>query len=167
MLRTCLALALAGLAACAAPLPGGRIYNTDFDPIFADKVVLGGAQEVVLAGAPPAGLAPEGFTAMLRAPGWYPPTRFVPAAPGRPEGFHFVAAFGSDVVTALCRRPSPGGDPALIGMALCLGERQISRAAIRLSEGPVEPQLHALMRALLPPPQPDDTGPPRIRLRGN
>jgi hypothetical protein len=151
-----------GLAACAAPFPGALVYNTDFDPAFSGpgQIVLGGVQPVETHGTPPAGLTPDGFAALMRVPGWYPPTRFgiEPGGPDR-RGLRFVAAFGTDATTALCERPSPGGDPALVAMALCLQDRLISRAALRMAAGDPGPQIAALMRGLLPPQRPDDTRP--------
>lgn len=160
--RIAAAIMLPALVACAAQVPAALVYNTDFDPAFSapGAVPLGGVVPVELHGSPPAGLSGADFAALMRAPGWYPPTRFRPApAGGADEGVRVVAAFGTDSAVALCTRPMAGGDPRLVAMALCLGRRQVSRAALRMAAGDPGPQVDLLMRGLLPPPRPDDSGP--------
>ncbi|HEU0222898.1 MAG TPA: hypothetical protein VFR34_11905 [Paracoccaceae bacterium] len=149
-------------AACAAPYGiGGSVYNTDvqrqlYGPGYP---VLGGTQKVFMYGTPPAGLTPEGFAALMRAPQWFQPTRFEAAQPGeRPGSVRFVTAFGTDTNIVLCSRPAPGGDPALIAMAYCYGDREVTRASMRLTPGgDIARDVSALMYGLLPPPRPDDT----------
>lgn len=158
------ALALGLAAACAAP-GATLVYDTEFADQFASRgmVPLGGIQPVDLVGTPPGGLAPEAFVALLRVPGWYQPTAFALAAPGADrKGFRFVAAFGTDLNVTLCTRPEPGGDPARMAMALCLGDLAVSRASMRLGpDGDLRRDIGVLMHALLPPPKPEETAPCR------
>ncbi|MEM9047678.1 MAG: hypothetical protein AAGC92_03065 [Pseudomonadota bacterium] len=166
MTRIALLLSLTLFAACAQP--GGVVYNTDFDRVFSLNVRLGGVQAVNFYGPPPNGLTEKGFADIMRAPGWYPATLFEARPPeAEPRGYYFVTAFGTDVVTPLCNRPrGGGGNPDLVAMALCLDVRQVSRAVLRVNpSAPIEPQVAMLMRALLPPPRPDDTPSIRRRLR--